>query len=183
MKITWKIVNEFYLNYLRDNYESRIPYSNYGDDKYKPFFSPLFEINDLIYITQISHPQKRHYELKKNIDFYKIYHPNDGRLLAVINLNYMFPIHNSLMADLRYKSIENYRLFKYEEEKSKYIDLLRIELNIINKLPLQKNAFKIYNMKYKYPDNFISQRSFDFKKLEDACFKYLDANDYKNLLL
>jgi protein AbiQ len=173
MIITWKIVNEYYLDYLRDNYESRIPYSNYGEDKYKPFFSPLFKVGELVYITQISHPQKRHYELKRNIDFYKIYHPNDGRLLAVINLNYMFPIHNSLMADLRYKSIENYRSFKDDEEKSKYIDLLKIELEIINKLPLQKNAFKIYNMKYDYPNNYVSQRCFDFKSLEEGCREYL----------
>lgn len=179
MKMVWKVVNEYYLDFLRDNYESRVPYSNYGEDKYKPFFSPLFEVNDLVYITQISHPQKRHNDIKQNIDFYKIYNPSDNRLLAVINLNYMFPIHKSLMFDLRYKEIERYRTFKNEEEKSKYIDLLRIELNIINKLPLQKNALKIYDMKYEYPDNYISKRSFDFKKLEEGCLKYLKDNDYE----
>ena len=41
----WKIVNEDYLNYLRHN-ETRIPHSNYGEDKYKPFFGILFETND-----------------------------------------------------------------------------------------------------------------------------------------
>lgn len=169
------VVNEFYLDYLRVNYEPRIPYSDYGEDKYKPFFSPLFENDDLVYITQISHPQERHYKLKQNIDFYKIYHPNDGRLIAIINLNYMFPIHKSLMFDLRYKNIENYRKFKTEEEKSKYIDLLRLELKIINELPLHKNALKIYNMKYEHPEHKVSQRSFDFKKLEEACCIYLKS--------
>lgn len=177
MKITWKIVNEYYLDYLRDNYEPRIPYSNYGEDKYKPFFSPLFEIDDLVYITQISHPQKRHEQIKQNLDFYKLYDSDNGRLLAVVNLNYMFPIHNSLMSDLRYKSIDNYRTFKDEEEKSKYIDLLRIELGIIGDLPFQKNALKIYDMKYKYPDNYISQRCFDFKKLEEGCLEYLKKQE------
>ena len=50
----WKIVNEDYLNYLRHN-ETRIPHSNYGEDKYKPFFGILFETNDFYYVTQISH--------------------------------------------------------------------------------------------------------------------------------
>ena len=50
----WKVVDEAYLNYLRC-YESRIPFSNYGEDKYKPFFGALFDLDDEIsYITQIS---------------------------------------------------------------------------------------------------------------------------------
>lgn len=32
----WLVIDEHYLNYLRKS-EKRIPRSNYGDDKYKPF--------------------------------------------------------------------------------------------------------------------------------------------------
>jgi protein AbiQ len=173
MSIKWKVVNEIYLNYLRDYYERRIPYSEYGDDKYKPFFGELFEIEDIVYVSQISHPQERHNKLKQNIDFYKIYHPDDGRLVAVINLNYMFPIHKSLLIDLQYKDIEKYRKFKSDLEKSKYIDLLNTELQVLNQLPIQENAFKIYNMKYEYPDHPVSKRSFDFRKLEIALNNYI----------
>ena len=65
----WINVNEEYLNYLRTT-ENRIPRTDYGDDKYKPFFGVLFEIDDLYYITQVSHPQARHTNMKQQKDFY-----------------------------------------------------------------------------------------------------------------
>ena len=177
MSIKWKILDENYLNYLRDIYEDRIPYSDYGQDKFKPFFGSLFTINDIVYVTQVSHPQDRHIKLKQNIDFYKIYHPSDGRFISVINLNYMFPIHKSLLVDLKYKDIDKHRTFKNNEEKSRYIDLLNVELKIINKLPIIENANKIYDNKYKYPDSKVSKRSFDFKKLEQGCFEYISLKE------
>ena len=177
MLVNWKIINEDYLNYLRNEYEPRIPFSDYGSNKYKPFFGSLFEFNNIVYVTQISHPQKRHIKLKQNIDFYKIYHPNDGRLIAIINLNYMLPIHKSLLTNLEYKNIENYRTFINEEEKSKYIDLLRLEIKKINELPISKNAVKIYNIKCDYPDNNVAKRCFDFKRLENACQLYMNSQD------
>ena len=84
----WKIVNEDYLNYLRHN-ETRIPHSNYGEDKYKPFFGILFETNDFYYVTQISHAKNRHELMKENVDFHKIYHPKNNKLLAVVIKNYI----------------------------------------------------------------------------------------------
>ena len=172
MKVLWKVLSEDYLNYLRDNHESRIPFSDYGADKFKPFFGSLFQIEDIVYVSQVSHPQNRHLKIKQNLDFYKIYHPTDGRLISVINLNYMFPIHQSDLIDLRYKDIEKYRVFKSQKEKSKYIDLLNIELDRINELPIIQNAQKIYDLKYQFPNNSVSQRSFDFRDLEQACKEY-----------
>ncbi len=55
----WVIIDEKYLDFLRAA-EPRIPFSDYGTDKYKPFFGVLFEIGDLVYVTQISHAQPRH---------------------------------------------------------------------------------------------------------------------------
>ena len=174
MEIQWKIPNEDYLDFLRDNYEGRIPFSDYGEDKYKPFFGSLFELDDIVYISQVSHPQGRHKTMTQQLDFYKIYHPDDGRLIAVVNLNYMFPIHKSLLVDLQYKDIEKYRTFRNDTEKSKYIDLLTNELRQINQLPLIKNSQKIYAIKYNYPNADVSLRSFDFKKLEQGCNEYVN---------
>ena len=44
----WIHVNENYLDYLR-NVEKRIPKTDYGTDKYKPFFGVLFEKDGLYY--------------------------------------------------------------------------------------------------------------------------------------
>lgn len=82
------VVDEEYLNYLRKA-EKRIPFSNYGSDKYKPFFGELFSIGDLVYVTQISHAQPRHFRLTNSKDFLKIYLPSStpgtpDRLVAVV---------------------------------------------------------------------------------------------------
>ena len=81
----WLVVTEDYLKYLRKE-EKRIPLSDYGEKKHKPFFGILFETEDFYYVTQISHAQKRHYKMKNGKDFKKIYSPKDNRLLAVVNL-------------------------------------------------------------------------------------------------
>lgn len=162
----WVNVNEYYLSYLRA-YERRIPFSDYGKNKYKPFFGILFETNDLLYVTQISHPQERHKKIKQQKDFYKIYDPDvSTRLIAVVNLNYMFPTPKNEVFPFDKKKIDTYRIFMDEKEKSKYIDLLEKEIKVINSLDLCSAARNIYEMKYKYPDSFLAQRCLDYKKLE-----------------
>ena len=97
----WIHVNESYLDYLR-NVEKRIPKTDYGTDKYKPFFGVLFEKDGLYYITQVSHPQKRHQKMGQQKDFYKLFDlKNPKRLIAVVNLNYMFPIPKNVHRNLR----------------------------------------------------------------------------------
>lgn len=171
--LSWKIVDEHYLSYLRE-IEKRIPFSDYGEDRYKPFFGVLFQKDDIAYVTQISHPQSRHINMKNSMDFQKIYHPVEDRLIAVINLNYMFPIHISVLRDLEYKDIELYRSFKNSLEKSKYIDLLKKELDAINKSNLKDKAIKVYDIKNTYPEDKISKRCFNFKELEKYALKYIN---------
>lgn len=47
----WLVIDEKYLDYLRQE-DSRIPKSNYGKDKYKPFFGTLFETEEFYYVTR-----------------------------------------------------------------------------------------------------------------------------------
>lgn len=169
----WKIVNEDYLNYLRHN-ETRIPHSNYGEDKYKPFFGILFETNDFCYVTQISHAKNRHELMKENVDFHKIYHPKNNKLLAVVNLNYMFPVPKCELVTLEYKNIHLYRTFQNEVEKSKYISLLKIELKQINLKNLSVYAKKIYTEKYKFPDSNLARRCIDFKAMERLAQQWIN---------
>lgn len=168
----WINVDEKYLDYLRE-YEKRIPFTDYGTDKYKPFFGILFEVDDLYYVTQVSHAQPRHYKLKENKDFYKIYdtkHPD--RLIAVINLNYMFPIPKSNTSQFKRSEIHTYRNFKSEIEKGKYLNLLNIELSAINSMDIDIKAQYIYNLKYDKPNHPISKRCIDFKAMEQLAIQY-----------
>ena len=168
----WINVNEKYLDYLRA-FEGRIPRTDYGSDKYKPFFGILFETEDFYYITQVSHAQPRHQKMKKQPDFFKIYDPQAlSRLIAVVNLNYMFPIPKNEVTPFVKKDIGTYRTFKSEEEKSKYIDLLDSEMKMINTMNLSDAAKDLYEKKYAFPDSRVSQRCLDYKALEEYAKKW-----------
>lgn len=177
----WIIVDENYLDYLR-SIESRIPKTDYGSDKYKPFFGVLFETNNLYYVTQVSHPQKRHQKMKQQKDFFKLYDPdNPTRLIAVVNLNYMFPIPKEYTHDFEKKKIDTYRTFKSEQAKSKYIDLLDTELKVINSLNLGEKALYIYKLKYDKPQDSLSKRCIDFKDMERLARLY-DTESNKTIV-
>lgn len=168
----WINVNEKYLDYLRF-FERRIPHTNYGDDKYKPFFGILFEMEEFYFVTQISHAQKRHSTMKQQKDFFKIYDPKElSRLIAVVNLNYMFPILKTEVSDFEKGKIDTYRTFDSEDEKSKYIDLLDSEMQRINTLKLPDAAKDLYENKYTYPDSKVAKRCLDFKFLEEQGSKW-----------
>lgn len=176
----WVTIDEAYLDYLRAN-ESRIPYSDYGTNKLKPFFGVLFERGDLVYVTQISHAQPRHAKMKNSLDFTKIYISNSDtapadRLVAVVNLNYMFPVHKSLVQKLEYRDIDKHRTFASQREKDVYIGLLRKELAQINLLNIDAKARKLYELKKNHPNDRISLRCVDFCELEKAAAAYLAEN-------
>lgn len=169
----WININDNYLDYLR-TIEPRIPRSNYGADKYKPFFGTLFTVEDLCYVTQVSHPQERHLRMRQQKDFYKIFNPTDrNHLLAVVNLNYMFPVPQSEISQLFMKDIDQYRSFSSSTEKSQYIDLLNKELISINSLSLNDKAIKVYDIKNNMPQSDIAQRCLDFKSLENSARDYI----------
>lgn len=179
----WVVIDEKYLAFLRKE-EPRIPFSDYGADKYKPFFGVLFEKGDLAYVTQISHAQTRHSTMKNAPDFVKIYIPdrnplNPDRLVAVVNLNYMFPVPKYLIQNLEYKDIEQHRSFRTPQEKSQYIDLLTKELAQINRLGIEAKALKLYEKKKRFAQDAVSQRCLDFCKLESFAAAYAGQIDQK----
>lgn len=165
----WYTVDEAFLDYLR-HHENRIPRTNYGPDKFKPFFGELFSIGDLVYITQVSHPQARHFSMREDVDFYKLYHGN--RLIGVVNLNYMFPVYRSKLIEVKYGDIENFRTFETIEKKNSYISLMRKEMRAILSKNLDVSAQNLYIRKYDYPNDRISMRCIDFKDLEQKCIEY-----------
>lgn len=169
----WYTVKGEFLNYIR-GHEGRIPKNDYGPDKFKPFFGALFEVGDLVYLTQVSHPQQRHFKIPSNLDFIKLY---DGKkLIAVVNLNYMFPVPKDQLIDVTYKNIQNFRSFKDEQERGKYISLMKKEMKQLKSIGINDKAERLYNLKYDYPNNVISQRCIDFKDLEIKCGDYVEIN-------
>lgn len=167
----WITFDEKYTDYLR-KYEARIPMTDYGTDRMKPFFGVLFEVDDLSYVTQVSSVKQRHLRMPAQKDFKKIYY--ERRLISVVNLNYMFPIPTKMVNRLEMRNIDEYRTFSDDRQKSNYIRLLNTELRIINQMNISSDAEYIYRLKYDKPDDFISKRCFDFKTLEQLAYKYMD---------
>ena len=88
----------------------------------------------------------------------------------------MFPIHKSLVKDLEYKDIDQHRTFKSEHEKSQYIDLLSKEMGAINKINMEGKAKSLYYRKATFPDDFVSKRCIDFRKMELFAQKYMEES-------
>jgi len=174
----WCTINKEYISFLK-NHDSRIPNIDYGNNGYKPFFSPLFEKDGLVYVTQVSSKKPRHLKMKESIDFVKIFDKTNKKLISVINLNYMFPVPKSEIIEVKYKNIDNFRTFSSLNEKNKYIDLLRHEMKVINNKNIQTQALKVYTSISK--DSFFKNRCLPFLLLEKKAIEYSKEKQYNCL--
>ena len=169
-KLKWYIVDKEYVSLLKefDNNVANIDYSN----RFKPYLRIIITINEINYYVPISSVKEKHYKMNEDIDFIKI--SENDRILGVLNLNNMIPIDNDSVKNLKYSEIEKYINFKTNKEKSLYISLLNMELELINSRieKIKANAFKLYNEKTNRTNSKISKRCCDFKVLEEKCRKY-----------
>ncbi len=162
--LEWKIVTDEYLDYLR-TYEVRIPKTDYGTNRMKPFFGVLFETDDMYYVTQVSSPKPRHERIRPDVDFMKFKDENDN-LLFVVNLNYMFPVPKNQIRNLVPNDI---LAIKSGQDAGDYIALLRKEMTLLRNSSVEKKALRVYDLKHNYPKSLIAQRCFDFDELEKLC--------------
>lgn len=169
-------VDTHFIDYLK-KMDSRIPDYNYGG-RYKPFLVGIFTVDDLTYVTQLTSPKERHLGMRESIDFKKIYN-KQGKLIACVNLNYMFPVKSSDVVILNISDIANVRTDLTQEENMKYANFLSYELRQINKKKLPEEAAKLYLRKYQLPDDTVSKRCVDFKYLEYCakCYDYALENN------
>ena len=174
----WCTIDKDYISFLK-KYDSRIPNIDYGNNGYKSFFSPLFEKDGLVYMTQISSKKPRHLKMKESIDFVKIFNKTNKNLISVINLNYMFPVPKSEIIEVKYKNIDNFRTFSSLDEKNKYINLLKYEMKVINNKNIQAQALKVYNSVN--TDSFLKNRSLPFLLLEEKATEYSKEKQYNCL--
>ena len=165
----WCTIDNNYIKYLK-KFDERIPNIEYGEYKFKPFFSPLFTKGNLTYVTQISSKKERHLKMKEQIDFIKIYDDKNKNLLGVVNLNYMFPVPNDKIINVSYKEIDRYRKFKSDQEKNTYIYLLKMEMKKIEEKQINLSAEKLY--KIVKTNSFVSKRCLNFSLLEEKALEY-----------
>jgi len=172
----WKTVSTDYLDYLR-KIEGSIPRTDYGNAHWKPFFGELFRVGNLVYLAAVSSPKEKHLKMKNSPTFSKVYHPKGNQLLAVVNLNYMFPAPESIVSNLSYADIDSVRDFSSDQERSKYIRLLKDEISAIDNLNIDQKAKKLYDLKIKFPNSPISKNCLNFEALETAAHKWENRQD------
>ncbi len=125
--------------------------------------------NNRQYCIPLSHPQKKHYNMKTSIDFEKIY--NNDKLIAVLNYNLMIPVNSNQLIPI------NFKISKSDSEKDKYYKTLcKNEL-----MWCRKNQEKIINKANVLYNKYLSneyfsarERCVNFPKLEKICEKYND---------
>ena len=173
------------LKYIRNlhnadtNVESQSPQIN---KETKVYLGIVIMVNEQKYCIPLSSGTKEKYQKgKSNIDLIKI--PNlekkneNGAFvtLAVLNINNMIPVNDSVIkkVDLHSYDNDNYAL---KQRKG----LMRKELNWCrdNKDLIVRKAQKVYKMVTENPENNnnLVRRSCKFKKLEDVLEKYTSKN-------
>ena len=173
----WYVADKRYVKYLK-SIDSKVQDIEYGNNL-KPYIGVLITIDDFKYYIPISSADKpdkiaKYNGMKNSLDFHKIIDSDDGKLLAVLNINNMIPIPDRYLTKLKYTEIEKYRTFDSDEEKDVYIDLLRKELKEINTIKevLAEKATELYNHKIEKSTSKLSQRCCDFKLLEKSIAGY-----------
>ena len=171
VKLQWYVVNKRYIKYLQ-KYDNLVQNVNYGKNALKPYIGIILEVNNFDYYVPISSFKKKYYNKNEGKDLIKL--KAGTKILGIINLNNMIPITYNQVEKLSFKNIENYRSFKNEQEKIKYINLLNYELNIINKrmTEILRKSRALYNEKIDNPDSPLSKRCCNFKLLEQKCLEY-----------
>ncbi len=138
----------------------------------RPFVGIVVVCNDHMYCVPLDHPKDKHYTMKNDVDFTRIY---DGeKLIGVMNFNNMIPVNESVVTKL------NLRISKDEKASDRaYKILCAKELDWIqkNQDAIVKKANKLYRMiTTKEANNLLRRRCVDFKKLEEV----LEKKEKKN---
>lgn len=172
-KLKFYYVDENYANFLRQNYDPRVPNITSKEYKNKKFFiGILMKVNGFDYLAPVS-SNTQESALAFNIM------NKDGKIISTIRLNYMFPVINGA-----------YDMVQFNKLKSKYYKyLLHEEWVYCNKhsFGICELAKSIYDNKTLYNYSSINERKMyeamccDFKHLEQGAMAYWDRKSKLSL--
>lgn len=171
--MNWYVVDKAYINYL-SKFDPRIGYVDYGG-RLKLHIGILFTIENFHYYVPISSAKQKHQKMSNSLDFHKLQDKTTGFTYAVLNINNMIPVPDSCIFQVKYNTIERFRIFNSEKERTNYIYLLQKEKSIIDSLEtiLQNKAQKLYCKYILNPHSSLAARCCNFSLLEEKCNSYL----------
>lgn len=125
----------------------------------RKYIGIVLKVNNLNYFAPLTSAKRKHRYLKEGIDLIKI------KNYAVLNLNNMFPVPESVCKFVDFSTVLNPR----------YKDLLQAEYRYIKMIQekIRKSACILYNHKVKYKESdSLSKRCNDYLLLEEKCKAY-----------
>lgn len=132
------------------------------------FLGIVVVCNNRKYCIPLSSPKPKHQTMKEKIDFSKIYNDN-GKLIAVLNFNYMLPVKDSMIHkyDFNIKKTDNTYWRQYKS-------LCRQELNWCrqHEKNISDKAKHLYLMYIRGEQFTARNRCLNFPKLETICDRY-----------
>ncbi len=128
----------------------------------RPFVGVIVVCEDHLYCVPLDHPKEKHYRMKNDVDFTRIF---DGeKIIGVLNFNNMIPVDKSVVRKM------NIRIGNNDDKSEKaYKNLCAKELDWIQKSQdaIVKKANKLYRMiTTEEANSILRRRCVDFKKLE-----------------
>ncbi len=152
-------INSKYVEYL-SKFEPHI-YINKknGNGRVRKYIGVVLNVNGLEYFAPLSSLKKKHQFIEEGLDIIKI------KKYAVINLNNMFPVPESVCKPIDFSN----------EKNPKYKDLMQAEYRFIKKIEdkIKKNASLLYKHKFENGNSTpLSKRCNDFALLEIKCREY-----------
>lgn len=138
----------------------------------RPFVGIIVIMEQKQYCIPLTSPKPKHYKMKNDLDFSKIYDSNE-QLIGALNFNNMIPVCHDVIKIINMKP--NHNDTKKERE---YKQLLNNQLDWCNENidKITKKAAKLYKMITEAPDKNrnLVRRCCDFKKLEEVLQKKLE---------
>ena len=133
----------------------------------RPFVGIIVVCDEHLYCVPLDHPKEKHYKIKNDIDFTRIF---DGeKLIGVLNFNNMIPVDGIVVKKM------NVKIEKDDNPSEKaYKILCAKELDWIqkNQDAIIKKANKLYHIITNGLGNdLLKRRCIDFKKLETVLEK------------
>ena len=170
--MNWYVVDKKYVSYLQ-KFDKRVGYVEYGE-KLKLHIGIIIGVDGFKYYIPVSSPKSKHAKMKNSVDFHKIIDPETKTLFAVFNINNMIPVPDSCVTQLKYNTIDKFRTFANEKEKTDYIYLLQNEKAVIDrlgnvlKIKAQKLLFKVCED----PESNLAKRCCNFRLLQEKSKEY-----------
>jgi len=159
-------VDTDYIDYL-SKFQDHI-WINDENQRLRPYVGIVLDIGGYKYFAPLSSPKAKHLHMAERLDFIKLEYR--GQLKAVINLNNIIPVPDTLITKIDIDNLQD----------KNYKDLLNIEMIAIRKKQsiITKNAQSVYSKVTKYgtedKNSKLVTLCYDFHLLEQKSNEYID---------